>query len=210
MISLRLAWTLLMLPAWTSGSNHYLLHEPAKVLYPAIASNETIECDCRNIACDNVFWFYTDPKNVNVQFVGRCNNADRVTHGDSVDKNRFILNKRGSSAFVLRIIDVGENDAGIYSCITKDSRTKTEMYNPGTCLRPGETPPTPSPTEKSPKPRSCPCSSNNLPQDGCHSLVLWPLIGLVGGLAAGLLCVLYYFSRLPKKCHHHFVKKRLT
>ncbi|XP_017278282.1 T-cell surface glycoprotein CD8 alpha chain [Kryptolebias marmoratus] len=209
MIPLRLVWTLLTASAWTLGSSQILLHDPVKLLYPAISSTESIECDCRNFTCDYVFWFRTDPANAEVKFLGKSNNADRAEH---VADERFRLSKRGSSTFVLRIFNVKREDAGIYSCVLRSYRDLTEMYNPGTFLRPGETPPPPPPPPKKlpPKPKVCPCSSQKRPRDGCHSLVLWPLVGLVAGLAVGLLCTLYYFSRLSKKCHHHFVKKRLT
>ncbi|XP_041836619.1 uncharacterized protein cd8b [Melanotaenia boesemani] len=212
MIPLPLAWTLMAAQIWTYGSSQ-ILHEPVNVLYPKISSSETLDCDCQNMACDNVFWFHTVPSKGKIQFIGKSNNADRVIYG-KVDTNRYKLSKRGSSSFVLRIINVTEADAGIYSCVLKDTRTDTEKFRPGTLLRPGATPPTIPPTTKSqnsnrkPIPQGCRCNLK-YPPVFCEYYVLWTLVGLLAALALAVLCILYYYSRLPKKCQHHFVKKRM-
>ncbi|XP_044031493.1 uncharacterized protein cd8b [Siniperca chuatsi] len=209
MIPLPLVWTLLTVSLWTSGSSQILQQETARVLYPKILSTEVIECDCVNISCDTVYWFRSISNHSKVQFLGKCNNADRATYGEGVETARFKLSRRSSMSFMLRIINVSEADAGIYSCILKD-RKNTEMWKPGIFLRPGVIPPTLPPKTK-PKPpvkSVCRCSKKNSSQDGCGSLILWPLVGLIAALALALICTLYYFSRLPKKCRHHFVKKR--
>ncbi|KAF7208248.1 uncharacterized protein cd8b [Nothobranchius furzeri] len=207
MIRLQQAWILLMVSSWTLGSSQMLQQDPVKVLYPEILSNETIECKCRDISCNVVFWFRTVPSKDQVEFIGKCNNADRTSWG-AVDHSRFKLSKRGMSTFLLRIHNVTEEDAGIYSCIPRDERGSVEVFHPGVLLQPGVTPPTSPPPKVQHKPRHCPCSSKNQPMSGCHSLVLWPLVGLISSLSLGLVCTLHYFSRLPKKCHHHFMKKR--
>ncbi|KAL7408488.1 hypothetical protein ABVT39_024252 [Epinephelus coioides] len=212
MILLLLAWTLLTASLWTSGSGQVLQQEPVKVLYPQILGTEIMECDCTNITCDYVYWFRTMSNHLNqVQYIGKCNNADRDTYGDGVDIARFKISRRSSVSFTLRITNVTEKDAGTYSCVLKD-RKNMEMWKSGILLRPGVIPPTlpPKPKNKSKPPVKpvCRCPKKNSPQDGCGSLVLWPLVGLLAGLALALICTLYYFSRLPKKCRHHFAKRR--
>ncbi|XP_028261341.1 uncharacterized protein cd8b [Parambassis ranga] len=205
MTLLLLGWSLLTVLRWTSGSDLVLSQQNLTVLYPKINSSEIIECDCLDFSCDAVFWFRISSSNL-MEFIGKCNNADRVNWG-KVDSSKYKSFKRGAS-FVLRIIRVTEADQGIYSCVLKD--TKNEVWKRGTLLLPGVTPPTQPPKTK-PKPSdrsSCRCKGSNSPKDGCDSLILWPLVGLVAGLGLTLLCILYYFSRLPKKCRHQFMKKR--
>ncbi|XP_018555785.1 T-cell surface glycoprotein CD8 beta chain [Lates calcarifer] len=212
MIPLPLAWTLLTVSLWTTGSSENSENEPFKILYPSISSQETIECDCANISCDSVYWFRSTSSESgdfkSWQYLGKCNNADRVNYGTGVEESRFKLSKRGNS-FVLRITKVQKTDTGIYSCILKD-KSNNEVLKPASLLQPGVTAPTPPPKPK-PKPPVkpvCRCPKKNPPPDGCGSMVLWPLVGLTAGLALAIICTLYYFSRLPKKCRHHFAKKR--
>ncbi|XP_015240801.1 PREDICTED: uncharacterized protein LOC107091404 [Cyprinodon variegatus] len=209
MYSPPLAWFLLTTSIWTLSWSQIMPPETTKFVFPKINSTESIDCECSSSDCANVYWYRAVPSVGKVEYIGRCNNAERFVFGPAYEKqqSRFKCSKR-SSGFALRIINVNKGDAGIYSCVLtlKDS---VEKFNPGTVLRPGEIPPTTPPVTKAkPKPR-CPCNRKTPPQDGCASLVLWPLVGVAVGLALGLLCLLYYFSRLPKKCHHHFVKKRL-
>ncbi|XP_070815489.1 T-cell surface glycoprotein CD8 beta chain [Chaetodon trifascialis] len=204
-----LAWILITVSLWTSGSSQILQQESVRILYPKIHSTETINCDCANMSCDFVYWFRSLSSHSKVQFLGRCNNANRATYGTDVEQERFILNRKNSQSFTLRIIDVTEEDTGIYSCVLKD-RKNTEMWKPGVLLRPGAIPPTLPPVAK-PKPpvkSVCRCPKKRSSQGGCSTLILWPLVGFIAALALALLCTLYYFSRLPKKCRHHFVKKR--
>ncbi|XP_075952241.1 T-cell surface glycoprotein CD8 beta chain [Anarhichas minor] len=206
MILLPLAWTLLTASLWTLGSSQILQREPVKIRYPEILSTEAIECVCVNISCDSVYWFRSIHDQRKVEFLGKCNNADRTNYGANVDTTRFKLSRQ-SMSFTLRIINVTEEDTGIYSCILKD-RQNTEMWKPGILLRPGVVPPTLAPKTK-PKPpvkSVCRCPTENPSQDGCSSLVQWLSVGLVAALALALICTLYYFSRLPKKCRHHLVK----
>lgn len=118
------------------GSSQILQQEATKFLYPKLLSTETIDCDCVNITCDNVYWFRSSSNFNTVQYIGRCNNADRAYHGVGVEAARFLLNRKNSMSFTLRIVKVTEKDAGIYSCVLKD-RKNTEMWKPGTVLQPG-------------------------------------------------------------------------
>ncbi|KAM8916640.1 T-cell surface glycoprotein CD8 beta chain [Spinachia spinachia] len=202
--ALLLAWTLLTV-SLTSGWSQILEQETVKILYPELLGTEVIKCNCAN-TCDNVYWFRSVHNHEKLEFLGRCNNAGRYVFGSAVDTARFKLSRKSSTCFALSIINVTVEDTGIYSCVLKD-RKNTEMWKSGILLRPGVTPPTLPPQTK-PKAAEpvCRCATKDPPQDDCGSLVLWPLVGLVAALALGLICTLYYFSRLPKKCRHHFVK----
>lgn len=205
MILLPLAWALLTASLWKSGSSQTLPEDPVIERYPALHSNETIDCECVHPHCDFVYWFYSNLNTGKVQYLGKCNNADRDAYAPDVKKSRFKIQKRGSTSFVLRITDVTEADAGIYSCVLKD-KSQSELWKPGVFLRPGVTPPT-RPPEIKPKPSICRCSAKNPPAPVvCGGMILWPLVGFVASLAFALICTLYYFSRLPKKCRHNFVK----
>lgn len=118
------------------GLSQILQQETVRVLYPKILSTEAIDCDCFNISCESVYWFRIISRHSKVQFIGRCNNANRASYGADVERARFILNKKNSMSFTLRIINVTEEDTGIYSCVLRD-RKNTDMWKPGFLLRPG-------------------------------------------------------------------------
>ncbi|XP_029008064.1 uncharacterized protein cd8b [Betta splendens] len=205
MTQLPVAWTLLAAALCSAASSHRLQTERVSALYPELHSNATVQCDCLDY-CDSAYWFLTDPSAGHVQFLGRYNNADRVNYASNVDKSRYKLSKRGSLSFALQVIGVTVKDTGIYSCVLKD-KSNQDMWKPGTLLLPGVPAPTSPPVTKSKPPvkKICTCKKNA--QAGCGSMVLWPLVGLVAGLALAVVCTLYYFSRLPKKCRHQFVKR---
>ncbi|XP_034023018.1 uncharacterized protein cd8b [Thalassophryne amazonica] len=208
MILTSLLWTMLVVTLWTPGLSQILIQKPSKVLYPPILSSEVIECDCGNSSCDFVLWFRSLLISNDLQFLGTCNNANRDTYTSVANTGQFKFSKKGSLSFVLRIVNVTEEDAGVYSCVLTSKR-KDEMWNPGILLRPGVTPPTVPPEVKLRLPVNpvCPrCKKKTRPHDGC--LLVWPLVGVILVLAVVLVCTLYYFSRLPKKCRHQFVKKR--
>nr|XP_046240436.1 uncharacterized protein cd8b [Scatophagus argus] len=209
MILLPLAWTLWTVSFWTSGSSLILQQEAVAVFYPPILSTPVVDCECSKFTCNFIYWFRIVSNHSKLEFLGRYNYADRYNHGVGVNQARFKFGRRSSTVFTLHIINVTEEDAGVYSCVLKD-RENAEVWKSGILLRPGGVAPTLPPTTK-PKPpvkSGCRCTKKNSPQGGCGSLILWPLVGLIGALAVALLCILYYFSRLPKKCRHKFVKKR--
>ncbi|XP_020503621.1 T-cell surface glycoprotein CD8 beta chain isoform X1 [Labrus bergylta] len=213
MIPLTLALLIGSLPTsvlgQSQGPSPSLLQESVKVQYPKIFSTEIIECDCLNFSCDYVYWFHSNPDQQKVQFIGYCNSANRDSYGIGVDEKRFKITKKSSMSFTLRINNLTEEDTGIYSCVLK-GRKNMEVWKSGVLLLPGVMLPT-VPVKTKPKPtvRSvCRCSERKSSQDGCGSLILWPLVGIIASLALALIFILYYFSRLPKKCRHHFVKKR--
>ncbi|XP_074532984.1 uncharacterized protein cd8b [Halichoeres trimaculatus] len=185
------------------------MRENASIRYPQIHSTEVIDCGCTNIICATVYWFRSDPNHGNMQFIGQCNNANREQYGPGVDSQKYKMSRKSDMSFTLRISDVTAEDRGVYSCVLKDQK-KNELWRPGFLLLPGVIPPTepPKTKPKSPVNSGCDCSTEISPQDGCGSLILWPLVGIIATLGLLLICILYYFSRLPKKCQHHFVKKR--
>ncbi|XP_033939495.1 uncharacterized protein cd8b [Pseudochaenichthys georgianus] len=205
MTLLPLAWTLWTVSLWSLGLSQTLLQEPLTVLYPKILSSSSIECDCADVACDSVYWFRSISNNSKMEFIGQGNHADRIILGNGVDKRRFKFINKSKILFVLQIFNLTKEDTGTYSCVLK--KRNSETWKPGFLLLPGVTPQiiktdTTKPTVKSV------CRCNKSPQDGCGSLVFWPLVGFIAALVLTLVGTLYYFSRLPKKCRHHFVKKR--
>ncbi|XP_042262149.1 zinc finger matrin-type protein 1-like isoform X2 [Thunnus maccoyii] len=194
------------------GSCHTLRQEALKVVYPKIHSAENIECNCAGISCDSVYWFRSISNHNKVEFLGRYNNADRAHYADKDKEAQFKFTRGSSASFMLRINNVTGEDTGIYSCVLRN-RTHHDMWKPGVLLLPGVTPPTKPPEIKKPqKPINTRCSCNkkkpSQTPDGCGSVVLWSLVGLIVVLALAIICTLYYFSRLPKKCRHHVVRKR--
>ncbi|XP_041638701.1 zinc finger matrin-type protein 1 isoform X2 [Cheilinus undulatus] len=188
------------------GSSPFLSEESLTFRYAVIHSNQTFDCDSHSSSCDLVYWFRSNPDDGNVQYIGNCNNANRAVY-ESGFKTRFTISKRSSTSFSLRIAYVTKEDTGIYSCVLMDKKN-TEIWKPGFLLLPGVEPPTEPPKIEPKQPVKPVCHCSNSSQDGCGSLILWPLVGIIGALALALICILYYFSRLPKKCRHHFVKKR--
>uniref|UniRef100_A0A8C5I1D8 Uncharacterized LOC114463735 n=1 Tax=Gouania willdenowi TaxID=441366 RepID=A0A8C5I1D8_GOUWI len=201
MILLSLPGILLIVSFWTHGLGQTLMQENTHILYPELLSDEFITCDCVDMICDSALWFRSTFSNSEVEFIGKFNIAGRSSYG-AVNRSQFKFSTRGTSTFVLHVARITAADKGVYSCVLKD-KGSTEVWKPGTLLLPGglwTTGTTPSVV--------CPCLETYLSQDGCSPLVLWPLVGLVALLAVILSYLLFYFSRLPKKCHHHFVKKR--
>ncbi|XP_075870592.1 uncharacterized protein cd8b [Nelusetta ayraudi] len=205
------AWTLWMVALWTSGWGLILQQNPPKVLYPELLSNYSIECHCGNFPCDSVFWYRFISGRSEVQYLGKSNHANRQVHGDKVDKNKFRFNARSNAIFTLTVISLTKEDTGTYSCFLGGRKFDEGKWNSGVLLLPGVLPPTPPPPPPTPKKKIksvCNCP-NKRSKDGCGPLILWPLVGLIAAITVALVCTLYHFSRLPKKCRHHFTKKRL-
>lgn len=117
------------------GSSQVQQQEALSVLYPKILSTEYIVCECDDISCDAVYWFRITSGHITLQFIGKYNNANRANYGKNVDENHFKFARRNSGLFTLRIINVTEEDTGIYSCVLKDG--KTDIWKPGILLQPG-------------------------------------------------------------------------
>uniref|UniRef100_A0AAY5L880 Ig-like domain-containing protein n=1 Tax=Esox lucius TaxID=8010 RepID=A0AAY5L880_ESOLU len=204
MNALVLVWMTVCL--WTTGSSLIQI-ESEFVLYPPLNGTATLTCECSN-QCQTIFWFRTHSKGF--QFLISINSADRIYPGEFVGKERFKPSYRKDSS-TLRISNIESEDAGMYSCVLWNLKD-TELWRPGILLKPGETRPTLPPTTTMPRPprRGNPngrCTKGkNRTTEGCDSNVFWVLVGVMLALAVALLSTMYYFSRLPKKCRHRFVK----
>ncbi|XP_018615611.1 uncharacterized protein cd8b [Scleropages formosus] len=199
-------WTAVTVPVW-----HAL-----EIQYPARGKRENLNCKCKNKACQAVFWCWMGQGTGNkLQFLLYYNNAERVEYANDALKSNFKSSKREGSTtiYTLSIVSVQENNAGRYFCFIQYPGG-IEPGGAGIELRPGESPPTsPPPTKRPTKPTPCNCRKHvrnvrKEPLRACHPEILWPLVGVLLGLAVVLIGTLYYFSRLPKKCRHKFVKKQ--
>ncbi|CAL8402751.1 unnamed protein product [Arctogadus glacialis] len=199
MTYLVLVWTTVTCLCWTSGSAQ------VPVRYPKISDSEALTCGCHQNTCDGYLWFRSLENGSQLQFLVSVNNADRSYTNTGLDKSRFIV-KMNSGKSTLRIANLKREDSGVYSCVSKDKQTEG-LGAPGVLLLPGVTPPEPTPQPTSKPVCRCREKSHKLQPKGCGSDALWPSVGILAGLALALLATLYYFSRLPKKCRHHFVKK---
>ncbi|KAG7476554.1 hypothetical protein MATL_G00084170 [Megalops atlanticus] len=108
---------------------------------------------------------------------------------------------------------VPKEDAGGYFCILRFFG-ENKLGSRGIELKPGQKPPTqppPTTTRKAHKrPKSCNCPGNTHPKQEfrCQPLFLWILGGVLGTFVTALISVLFYFSRLSKKCHHRLAKEQ--
>lgn len=119
-----------------TDANLVLHQEKLGALYPELLSTKAIPCDCRNIQCDSVYWFRTVLATSQVQYLGRLNNANIPSHRKGVDASRFIFKRKANILFLLTIVNVTEEDMGIYSCVLTD-RKGTEVWKSGILLLPG-------------------------------------------------------------------------
>ncbi|KAG7267786.1 hypothetical protein CRUP_015031, partial [Coryphaenoides rupestris] len=173
-------------------------------IYPDIHSNVMLTCECVGDGCEMVMWFRSLESGGPLQFLVSVNSANRRTNSTSrdVDPKRFIPKKKGTTTWSLLIIAVTQGDAGVYSCVLK-IRLSGSVSQPGVRVLPREAPQKPPPKPEPEKP-ICSCVKSENPQPkGCSPVVMWPLVGILAGMATALLSTLYYFSGLPKKCRHH-------
>lgn len=112
-----------------------LQQDHSGALYPKLLSNETVHCVYGSVQWDSVFWFRF-LRNGEVQFLGKFNKAEVSNHGDGVDQERFRFKSKTKSSFMLTIMNVKEEDTGIYSCVVRD-RSYTETWKSGVLLLPG-------------------------------------------------------------------------
>ncbi|KAI1900465.1 hypothetical protein AGOR_G00050220 [Albula goreensis] len=182
--------------------------------YPKENDNESITCECTEKNCQAVFWYWHSLDSPGkFQFLLYHNNADKVVYSPSTSSDKYKGSKKEGTRTIysLKISHVQKEDAGRYFCQVQYPNNRNLPGGTGVELRPGETPATPPPTPPPPKTNPpCRCRKKVIkkPITGCGHLVLWPLVGLLAGLAVVLIATLFYFSRLPKKCHHRFAKAK--
>ncbi|XP_058271408.1 uncharacterized protein cd8b isoform X2 [Hemibagrus wyckioides] len=157
----------------------------AKVSYPSINGSESLTCDCPDHRCQKVYWYRLLQGSVTPEFLMSANSVNIPHYAKNIDEKRFksSVTDSGKVQFTLRITGLREQDAGFYSCVLSSQNSAQDpkdLMPVGYSILPG----------------------------GCKSLVLWSCIGAVLLLVVVLISTLYYFSRLPKKCRHHFVKKQ--
>ncbi|XP_030623867.1 uncharacterized protein cd8b [Chanos chanos] len=153
-------------------------------LYPKVGGSETLTCECPDRTCQRVFWYRFLKQSGTYQFLMQYNSAGRELHADGVSNKtcRGSVREGVKTQFSLRLLNLQPNDTGVYSCVLQStSASQQDLYPPGYFIRPGA---------------------------GCEPEIIWTLTGLVATLAVVLTGTLYYFSRLPKKCRHNFIKKK--
>ncbi|XP_036382701.1 uncharacterized protein LOC118776449 [Megalops cyprinoides] len=200
------------LSVWTAVIAHSLQSLNAlQTQYPVLNETELLLCECKEKGCQAVFWYWQpSSRPSDFRFLFYYNNADKVTYGPAINQTKYKGSRKDGVRvnYLLKISSIQKSDAGFYSCLIQYSN-RNELGSPGIKLRPGEKAPTPPPPPKPPKTLPpCRCRNRVIRRDpqGCGRLVLWPLVGVLMCLAVVLISTLYYFSRLPKKCHHRLVK----
>ncbi|XP_028829501.1 uncharacterized protein cd8b isoform X2 [Denticeps clupeoides] len=197
-MSVTLMWMILGL--WTAAAS-------VTVRYPDLNGSEMLQCECVTKSCQFVMWFRQLRSTSEFQFLMTHTLLDKALPAQGELAIDLKPSWTGSTS-TLRIKNITERDAGFYSCMVDGTML------PGYMLRPGEKPPrAPQPTknskEEAPKPKKRPCCSKSsyCRADDCEKMILWPFLGIIAALALTIAGVLFYFSRLPKKCRHNFVKK---
>ncbi|KAK2827645.1 hypothetical protein Q7C36_018571 [Tachysurus vachellii] len=186
------------------------------VSYPSINGSETLTCCCPDHQCLKAYWYRLLQGSDTPEFILFINSVNTLVYAENIDKKRFkaFVADSGKMCYTLRISGLQKQDAGFYSCVLNSQNSiqnPKDLMPDGHVIWPGVIISTPAPTAvKNPKRMKPPnrCKSSNQSPKGCKSLVLWPGIGTVLLLVVVLISTLYYYSRLPKKCRHHFVKTR--
>lgn len=68
--------------------------------------------------------------------MGKLNNAEVSSYGTNVSAARFEFKKKGKTSSLLRIVNVTEEDAGVYACVLRERKGR-EVWRSGTLLLPG-------------------------------------------------------------------------
>ncbi|GAA6099834.1 uncharacterized protein cd8b [Tachysurus ichikawai] len=183
------------------------------VSYPSINGSETLTCCCPDHQCLKAYWYRLLQGSDTPEFIVFINSVNNLDYAKNIDKKFFKASvvDSGKMCYTLRISGLQKQDAGFYSCVLNSqysAQNPKDLMPDGHVIWPGVIISTPAPaTVKNPK-RKKPLLNKCKPSHpkGCKSLVLWSGIGTVLLLVVVLISTLYYYSRLPKKCRHHFVK----
>ncbi|XP_063067495.1 CMRF35-like molecule 8 [Engraulis encrasicolus] len=202
-MSLTTAWV--MLGLWSVALGHKV-----DMRYLAVQSSATISCECQDTTCQKVYWYRVRQSDGVYEHLLCYTSADAAHPSDTAMRGR-LQGRKGSTKtqYTLTLSNLTREDAGWYSCAIPK-----QTYDDTYWLRVGEAPPTtPAPPQKTtkipsrrPGPKLPSCCSVYQPPKGCGKWVLWPLCGGLILLTVLLVAVSFYFSRLPKKCRHQFVK----
>ncbi|KAJ8287237.1 hypothetical protein GJAV_G00049240 [Gymnothorax javanicus] len=207
-----MAWLELMVCAWTA-----LTVQSLQVLtprYSELGHNESLVSNCVRRQCQVAYWCRMRGGS-EFQFLLSSNTANRPLYGPGLSKEKYTGNVQlgSSTSFALKIRQVDKRDTGVYFSILKN-QSSYYLGTPVTLLKPGEKPPTSPPTTttttkkaKAPPSCSCPDKAKTKRVKGCDLTVWVSLGGTLLILSLVLLATLLYFSRLPKKCRHRFVRK---
>ncbi|KAJ8395577.1 hypothetical protein AAFF_G00030580 [Aldrovandia affinis] len=182
-------------------------------LYTDQKPSESLHCS-KDIQkpCSIVSWCRKLHGQDEFQFLLSHTIGGKTTYSSQFNQTKFKGGLRdNNSKFTLTILSLEKGDTGLYFCVLQCNGA----YHLGsyvTDLRAGDRPPTlppPSTTQKTKRIAPCPCpdKGKSRAKQGCSHLVVWPLVAVLLSLAIVVIATLFYFSRLPKKCRHHFLKK---
>ncbi|KAK6494977.1 T-cell surface glycoprotein CD8 beta chain-like [Huso huso] len=207
-----LAW-LWVAASWVAAASSLILTQtPNSVTVP---ENNSVSISCKGEAQNDqkaVFWYRQTNGTTDFQFLMHTSTIGRETHAKGIEQRFKTTLRSGPELCILKISMLKKEDSGMYYCTVLHGGIYTAAS--GTNLTVGELPPSPPPTTKPTKPKPkkpCHCSSGILKTKGfsCGSLVLGPLAAGAAALLVAVVSTLYYFSRLPKKCRHRMIKKKL-
>ncbi|KAL0163115.1 hypothetical protein M9458_042511, partial [Cirrhinus mrigala] len=96
------------------------------VLYTKINDSQTLNCECPDHSCQEVFWYRYLERTKTLQFLLYVNSAGREQHGEHLDGSRFkgSVSSGQKVTYTLRITGLQEGEIGLYSCMFK---TKNSM-----------------------------------------------------------------------------------
>ncbi|XP_028660486.1 uncharacterized protein cd8b [Erpetoichthys calabaricus] len=210
--SMQSIWIVFWVALWNIVAS---FTQTSTIQYVKLKNNINIMCPAKDEkeAEKGAYWYRQRNGTQKFEFVIHISVISRETRGPGIT-NRFKGSKRDSMkpTFTLKISDLHEEDIATYYCalFTQTNLTMESM----TKLILGDQPTTPPPIRSTVRTKKyCVCrnlNSNNLKSKGAYCLpkILGPLLGTAAVLCILLVCTLYYFSKLPKKCRHGMITKK--